>query len=130
MYELRVTDHIMIAHSLADPFFGPAQHLHGATYIVHAKLQTPKLNKQMVVMDIGQLSELLKRVLADLNYKNLDDVEALRNKLTTTEFLASYIHELLSTEIHPYFEGQLQITLDESHIASASYSGPVNSPLL
>lgn len=128
MYKLRVTDHIMIAHSLPDPFFGPAQQLHGATYIIHAKLKTPNLNKQMVVMDIGLLSVLLKKVLANLNYKNLDDVDALQNKLTTTEFLASYIHELLSKEIHPYFTGQLQITLDESHIASASYSAPVDYP--
>ena len=121
MYELRVTDHIMIAHSLADPFFGPAQHLHGATYIVHAKLQTPKLNKQMVVMDIGQLSELLKRVLAELNYKNLDEVEDLKGQITTTEFMARYIHDQIARHPRLSFNGMLKVTLGESHIAWASY---------
>ncbi len=130
MYELRVTDHIMIAHSLPDPFFGPAQQLHGATYIVHARLKTPSLNEKQVVMDIGQLSELLKKILADLNYQNLDEIPALDKQLTTTEFLASYIHGLLSNEIAPFFEGQLKITLDESHIASASYSAPVGHAIL
>lgn len=102
MYELRVTEHIMIAHSLPDPYFGPAQQLHGATYIVHARLQTSRLNDKMVVMDIGQLTDFLKLVLNPINYKNLDDIAGFKNILTTTEFLASYIHKELGKQISPF----------------------------
>jgi len=128
MYELRVSDHIMIAHSLPDPFFGPAQQLHGATYTVHAILRTPALNPQAVVVDIGEAIRLLKEVLSGLNYRNLDALPEFQGRLTTTEFLAAHIHQALADRLAPLFQGELCIRLDESPVASAGFTGPVPRP--
>ncbi len=127
MYELTVSDHIMIAHSLKNPFFGPAQGVHGATFTVHAGFSTPELTAEQVVLDIGQAISVLKDVLADLNYKNLDDIPEFAGQLTTTEFLTKYIHSRVSEHVASFFQGTLKITLEESPIARASYSAPVNT---
>ena len=127
MFELTVTDHIMIAHSLRDPFFGPAQNLHGATFVVHATFSSETLNPQQVVLDIGAGIDMLKEVLSPLNYQNLDELSPFKGKLTTTEFLAAYIHQELAQRIRPVFLGNLKITLEESPVARASYTAPVSA---
>ena len=119
MYSVKVKDHIMIAHSLPDPFFGPASNMHGATYIVTATFKSEKLNNKNVVIDIGLAQEILKKVLGELSYKNLDELPQFKDILTTTEYLASHIHQKVKEHIHHHT--RLKIELDESHIASASY---------
>jgi 6-pyruvoyl-tetrahydropterin synthase len=119
MYTVTVRDHIMIAHSLPDPGFGPAQNMHGATYVVDAEFSSEKLNNLNIVIDIGEATELLHRVLSNLNYKNLDEIEDFKKVLTTTEYLAHFIHQKISKNL-PENIG-LKVTLHESHIASASY---------
>ena len=126
MFSVRVRDHIMIAHSLPDPFFGPAAGMHGATYIVDAEFFSATLDKHNVVIDIGAAHEALHDVLSKLNYKNLDELEEFDGILTTTEFLARYIHEQLSLSLSKLFNGELMITLGESHEAWASFKAPVN----
>ena len=119
MYTVTVRDHIMIAHSLPDPRFGPAQYMHGATYVVDAIFTAEKLNDLNVVIDIGEASKMLKKVLNKLNYKNLDELKEFSKVLTTTEYLAWYIHQQIRKEL--LGEISLKITLNESHVASASY---------
>ena len=125
MYTVTVRDHIMIAHSLPDPFFGPASGLHGATYIVDARFSSEKLDSHNVVIDIGFAHDVLKEALQELNYKNLDELEQFEGVLTTTELIARHIHDRMSLELSGKFAGLLQITLGESHVAWASYEGPV-----
>lgn len=132
MFTVEVRDHIMIAHSLPDPFFGPARHLHGATFIVDAAFMRAELDVHEVVVDIGKAMEVLKAILGQLSYRNLDDVPALKGRLTTTEFLCRYIFDRLAGEIRAGAFGpeggkleRLKITLHESHIARASFEGPV-----
>ncbi len=127
MYTLSVRRHIMIAHSLPRADFGPAQNLHGATYVVDAEFMTDRLNACNVVIDIGLADELLKDVLEPLNYQNLDALPEFEGQLTTTEFLAHYIHIRLSEALtrSGVFAGRLRIVLHESHQAKASYEGVV-----
>ncbi|MCF8236670.1 MAG: 6-carboxytetrahydropterin synthase [Saprospiraceae bacterium] len=125
MYELTVSDHVMIAHSLPDPFFGPAQHVHGATFVVHAGFSTTLLTDEQVVLDIGKAITILKEVLSTLNYKNLDDLPQFAGKLTTTEALAAHIHTLISARVRSFFIGTLKVTLEESPVARASYTASV-----
>lgn len=125
MYELRVSDHIMIAHSLPHPFFGPAQQLHGATYVAHALLRTPTLDAHAVVMDIGLALTRLREVLGTLNYQNLDELPVFQGQLTTTEYLAAYIYRELAMLLAPDFQGELCVRLEETPNASASFTGTV-----
>jgi 6-pyruvoyltetrahydropterin/6-carboxytetrahydropterin synthase len=125
MYSVRIRKHMMIAHSLPSPAFGPAQNLHGATYVVDANFRTPELDENNIVIDIDLASRLLEKVLQPLNYQNLDDLPQFAGKLTTTEFLAAYIHGQLAKELVGSFSGDLEITLGESHVAWASYAKPV-----
>jgi 6-pyruvoyltetrahydropterin/6-carboxytetrahydropterin synthase len=125
MFGVTVREHIMIAHSLPDPAFGPAQGMHGATYVVDAEFRAPALNDKNVVIDIAIAHEALRAILGPLNYQNLDDFPQMQGKLTTTEYLAKHIHDKLSQAIASDFQGELKITLHESHVASASYSAPV-----
>jgi len=125
MYSVTVRDHILIAHSLTGDVFGPAQNLHGATYIVDAEFIAERLNESNVVIDIGLASKILSEVCGELNYKNLDEVEQFKGKTTTTEFLAAYIHGEIHRSVKVHFQGQLKITLSESHVAKASYKGKV-----
>ena len=133
MYSVTVRDHIMIAHSLKGPVFGPAQRLHGATYVVDLELKRPELDPDGIVVDIGRAGDALKQVLAELNYQNLDEVPALAGRNTTTEFLArlvfdSIVGAIRRGDLGPGATGieQIRVTLQESHIASASYEGRVS----
>jgi len=122
MYTVKIRDHIMIAHSLGnDGYFGPAQNLHGATYVVDASFYSPKVNDHNIVVDIAKAHEVLKEVLQSLNYQNLDEVDGLKNQITTTEFMAKYIHDEVKSKIEPWFKGKIKVTLGESHVAWASY---------
>lgn len=127
MYAVAVKDHFMIAHSLRGRIFGPAQQLHGATYNVTAEFRIATLDDNGVVIDIGLALKTLKEVLSDLNFKNLDDVEKFHGKNTTTEFLAGHIHSKLSERIAPFFKGSLKVKLEESHVAWASFEGPIST---
>ena len=128
MFSLGVSDHIMVAHSFADPFFGPAQRLHGATYGVEVTIQTPRLGPHHVVMDIGALRSMLRQVLATLDYSNLDEHAAFPNRTSTTERLAEYLAQRLAAEVErvpadaaPPAPAKLTVLLRESPVAWASY---------
>ena len=130
MYALTVRDHIMIAHSFKGEVFGPAQRLHGATYLIDACFKHSELDADALVVDIGLASEALRSVLAGLNFRNLDDEPAFAGKNTTTEFMARVIFEHMAAAIKDGRLGEggrglehLQVTLHESHIAWASYEG-------
>lgn len=113
----------MIAHSLPHPFFGPAQGMHGATYVVDAEFFSSALDPHNVVIDIGKAHEILDGVLGGLNYKNLDEHSEMQGDITTTEYLAKYIHDKVQDASAAFFQGKIRITLGESHVAWASYEG-------
>ncbi len=128
MYTLGVRDHLMIAHSFQGEVFGPAQRLHGATYVVDMEFRRAALDTDGLVVDIGLASQALGRLLGELNYRNLDEVPAYTGRNTTTEFLARDIFERMRAaieagELGPQAQGltALCVTLNESHIAWASY---------
>ncbi len=123
MYSIKIRDHIMIAHSLKGTVFGPAQKMHGATYVVDAIFSAENLSKDNIVMDIGLAHQLLKEVLLPLNYQNLDELPQFKDKVSTTEFLAKYIHDCLKEKSKGEFAGNIEIVLGESHVAWASYKG-------
>ncbi len=132
MYSLNVRDHFMIAHSFTGEVFGPAQRLHGATYVVDATFRREQLDADGLVVDIGLAGQQLSAILSALNYQNLDDHPEFENRNTTTEFLAHQIHQRLADAIKrgklgPSASGltSLLVTLHESHIAWASYEGPL-----
>jgi 6-pyruvoyl-tetrahydropterin synthase len=125
MYSVKIRKHIMIAHSLPHPGFGPAQQMHGATYVVDATFKSEKLTEMNIVIDIDKAMKLLDEVLQPLSYKNLDDLPEFKNQLTTTEFLAAYIHHQVCKSCKEFFDGSLEITLGESHIAWASYEAKI-----
>lgn len=115
----------MIAHSLPDPYFGPASQMHGATYVVDAEFFAPELNEHNVVLDIGYAHQVLKEVLSLINYQNLDKLGVFQDQLTTTEHLAFYIHRQLTSKVRGHFQGRLKITLGESHIAWATFEAAI-----
>ena len=128
MFSVTVRDHMMIAHSLRGEAFGPAQRLHGATYVVDATFRRANLDADGIVVDIGRATEQLQAVLSELNYRNLDDEPALAGMNTTTEALARLIADRLAERAHDGALGEaareldgLVVTLHESHIASAAY---------
>lgn len=123
MFSVTVRDHMMIAHSLRGETFGPAQRLHGATYVVDATFRRAELDSDGVVIDIGRASEELRAVLAELDYRNLDDEPSLAGVNTTTEALARLLADRLAERIGNAAPGldSLVITLHESPVASASY---------
>ena len=130
MYSVNVRDHFMIAHSFKGEVFGPAQNVHGATYVVDVEFKRRELDDDGIVVDIGRASQILHVVLAELNYRNLDEEPAFAGRNTTTEFLAFVIFERLAAEVEngalgPGAHGlsAIRVTLNESHIASASYEG-------
>lgn len=134
MYCVTVRDHIMIAHSFKGDVFGPAQRLHGATYVVDAEFRRPDLDADGIVVDIGRAGDALKRVLADWNYRNLDDVPEFKGRNTTTEFIARVVFDRLVAAIRRGDLGpgagaveSMRVTLQESHVASASYEGRVGA---
>ncbi|MEZ5842634.1 MAG: 6-carboxytetrahydropterin synthase [Hyphomicrobiaceae bacterium] len=130
MFSVEVRDRIMIAHSLPDPFFGPAQGLHGATFVVDVAFFRSKLTAQNVVVDIGAALEVLAKTLKPLAYKNLDDVPAFKGRLTTTEFLAKHIFDCMAEAARTGALGadgrgleRIRVTLHETDLARASYEG-------
>lgn len=125
MYSVRIRRHIMIAHSLPSPAFGPAQRLHGATYVVDAEFFRKQLDANNIVIDIGLATEKLGEVLQPLEYQNLDELPQFSGELTTTEFLCRYIHGQLSRAVRDEFAGSLKITLGESHVAWATFQEQV-----
>ena len=126
MYTVTIRDHMMIAHSLPSEAFGPAQKLHGATYVVDAEFKSETLDQNNIVIDIDIATKTLQRALDPLKYQNLDDLTELQGKLTTTEFLAKFVHDTVSRAVRDSFQGSLKITLGESHVAWASYEGTVS----
>jgi 6-pyruvoyl-tetrahydropterin synthase len=128
MFALEVRDHIMIAHSFKGEIFGPAQAMHGATFVVDACLYAEELDEHALVVDIGAFADALKAILAPLNYANLDERPEFAGQNTTTEFLAHHIHIALAAQARAGALGRpgdelarLRITLGESHIARAWY---------
>ena len=121
MYSVCIRQHIMIAHSLQHPGFGPAQKMHGATFIVDATFFSEQLNEMNIVIDIALAHEVLEKVLKPLDYQNLDELPQFQGKLTTTEFLCKYIHQEVKNAVAGQFEGKIKVTLGESHVAWASY---------
>ncbi len=115
----------MIAHSLDHPGFGLASKMHGATYIVDAAFETLHLNEMNVAIDIGLAADILHQVLQPLHYQNLDELPDFKGKITTTEYLAFYIHSRVAAHVLLNFTGKLTITLGESHIAWASYANEI-----
>jgi len=128
MYALEVRDHIMIAHSLPGEAFGPAQNMHGATFVVDATFFSEALGPNDIVLDIGLATDALKRVLEPLNYRNLDELADFRTVRSTTEVLCKWVFDKLAGEIAAGRLGEdargvtrLRVTLNESHIARAWY---------
>jgi 6-pyruvoyl-tetrahydropterin synthase len=132
MFSVTVRDHMMIAHSLRGEVFGPAQRLHGATYIVDATFRRAGLDGDGIVVDIGRAAEQLHAVVAELTYRNLDDDAAFASMNTSTETLARVVADRLADRVHSGALGDtarelegLVVTLHESHIAWASYERPL-----
>jgi len=123
MYNIKIRDHVMIAHSFKDKTFGPAQKLHGATYIVDVSFFAEELNKHNIVIDISKAQEILKVVLAPLKFQNLDDIDIFNGNLTTSEFMAKYIHDKVKEMCSDFFKGKISVTIGESHLAWATYEG-------
>ena len=132
MFTLEVRDHIMIAHSFRGAVFGPAQALHGATFVIDAAIIAKDTDANGIVADIGRAHEVLKQVLGVLNYKNLDDIPEFKGVNTTTEFLAKHICTRLADAARsgrfgrePRELSAIRVMLSESHVARASYEMPL-----
>jgi 6-pyruvoyl-tetrahydropterin synthase len=132
VFSVTVRDHMMIAHSFSGEVFGPAQRLHGATYVVDATFRRASLDDDGIVVDIGRAAEELHAVLAELTYRNLDDEPAFEGMNTSTEALARVVADRLAEKVHAGALGDtarelegLAVTLHESHIAWASYERPL-----
>ena len=130
MYSVTVRDHMMIAHSLRGDVFGPAQRLHGATYVVDVEFRREELDQDGIVVDIGRASDELRKVVGGLSYRNLDEDAAFAGRNTTTEFLARVVFDRLGDAIRRGALGDgataiesLRVTLHESHVASAAFEG-------
>lgn len=128
MFSLTVRDHMMVAHSFSGEVFGPAQRLHGATFVVDATFSRPELDADNIVVDIGLATTELHDVLGDLNYRNLDEVPEFAGINTSTEFLAKIIADRLAERVHAGTLGEgatglaeISVMLRESHVAWASY---------
>lgn len=132
MFAVEVRDHIMIAHSFQGVVFGPAQRLHGATFVVDAAFFTKELDSAGLVVDIGRATVILRETLEPLNYRNLDELPAFKGKNTTTEFLAKHLFDRLAERVVKGELGRpakdvtsLRVTISESHVARAWYEGPI-----
>ncbi len=134
MFAVEVRDHIMIAHSLAGEVFGPAQRMHGATYVIDMAFMREALDDNKIVVDIGLALNALKKVLKPLAYRNLDRLEPFKERDSTTEVLAKYIFDAMAKEIAEGNLGEgakeissIRVTLNESHVAKAWYEGDPRS---
>jgi 6-pyruvoyltetrahydropterin/6-carboxytetrahydropterin synthase len=132
MYSVSVRDYMMIAHSYRGEVFGPAQRLHGATMVVDVEFRRPELDADGIVVDIGRATEVLHAILAELNFRNLDEDPAFKGRNTTTEFLARVVFDRMVAAIRRNDLGaaaggieSVRVTLHESHVASAAFEGPV-----
>jgi 6-pyruvoyltetrahydropterin/6-carboxytetrahydropterin synthase len=132
MYSVSVRDHFMIAHSFTGPVFGPAQRLHGATYVVDVEFRRPDLDADGIVVDIGLALETVHAILGDLNFRNLDEAPEFAGRNTTTEFLARVIFDRVAGAIQVGRLGDqargietVRVSLHESHVAWAAYEGRV-----
>jgi 6-pyruvoyl-tetrahydropterin synthase len=132
MFSVEVRDHVMIAHSFRGAVFGPAQALHGATFVVDACFMAESLDDNGIVVDIGRALAVLADTLAPLKYKNLDEVPAFAGKNTTTEFLTKHIHDALAAVARAGGLGRsgrelaaIRVTISESHVARAAYEAPL-----
>ena len=132
MFTLTVIDHMLVAHSLRGEVFGPAQRLHGATYVVDATFRREALDADNVVVDIGRAAEVLHEVLSGFSYRNLDDEAEFAGMNTSTEALARVVADRLADRVHAGAFGEtgrglvgIVVTLHESHIASAGYERPL-----
>jgi 6-pyruvoyl-tetrahydropterin synthase len=132
MFSVTVRDSVMVAHSLHGEVFGPAQRLHGATYLVDATFRRAALDPDGIVVDIGRATDQLRAILAEINYRNLDDEPAFAGVNTTTELLARTIADRLADRIHAGGLGDaarglagIVVTLHESHVAWAAYERPL-----
>lgn len=130
MYTVSVRDHMMIAHSFRGETFGPAQRLHGATYVIDVAFVRANLDADGIVVDIGKASETVRAVAGQLNFQNLDDVPEFKGQNTTTEFLAKTIFDRIAAAIGRGDLGEsargislVRVTLHESHVAWAAYEG-------
>ncbi|NOT45608.1 MAG: 6-carboxytetrahydropterin synthase [Acidobacteria bacterium] len=135
MYTVVVRDHMMIAHSFQGAVFGPAQRLHGATYVVDLELRRPDLDRDGIVVDIGRATEVLRVILAGLSFRNLDEDPDFAGRNTTTEFLARVVFDRFVAALHGGELGEqalgisgVKVTLHESHVAWASFEGAVPRP--
>jgi 6-pyruvoyl-tetrahydropterin synthase len=134
MFSVTVRDHVMIAHSFKGEVFGPAQRLHGATYVVDVEFKRRALDGDGIVVDIGRATDVLRHVLSEFNFRNLDDVPEFAGRNTTTEFLAHVIFQRLMAAARRGDLGpgggavdQIKVTLHESHVASASFEGQTDA---
>ncbi|HEX3182811.1 MAG TPA: 6-carboxytetrahydropterin synthase [Beijerinckiaceae bacterium] len=132
MFAVEVRDHIMIAHSFQGAVFGPAQALHGATFVVDAAFFAETLDANGIVIDIGRAHEALKAALTPLNYRNLDELSDFKGSNTTTEFLTKHIYDRLAEAARAGKLGRdvtelkaIRVTLSESHVARAWYEAPL-----
>jgi 6-pyruvoyl-tetrahydropterin synthase len=132
LFSITVRDHVMVAHSFRGEVFGPAQRLHGATFVVDATFRRTGLDADNIVVDIGRATEELGALLGELNYRNLDDEPAFAGINTSTEFLAKVIADRLAERVHAGALGEgarglaeIAVTLHESHVASASFERPL-----
>ena len=135
MYSVNVRDHFMIAHSFQGAVFGPAQRLHGATYVVDLELRRAELDEDGIVVDIGRATQVLHAVLGELNFRNLDDESVFGGRNTSTEFLARVVFDRVAGRIaagelgpHAYGLSHLKVTLHESHVAWAAYEAALPAP--
>jgi 6-pyruvoyl-tetrahydropterin synthase len=132
LFAIEVRDHVMIAHSFRGALFGPAQALHGATFVVDAAFIAERLDGNGVVVDIGRAHDALKAILAPLNYRNLDDIPEFKGANTTTEFMTRHIFDRLAEAARAGDLGRdgrelnaLRVTISESHVARAWYEAPL-----
>ena len=125
MYSIKVRENILIAHSLPGEVFGPAQNMHGATYLVDAEFFTDKLNEYNIIMDLGVVTTILKDTLKVYNYKNLDEVNEFKNIITSTEFLAKNIWQNHYPDDYKILK-KIKISLQESNVAWATYEQQIN----
>ena len=126
MYSVTIRDSVMIAHSLKDPFFGPAQRLHGATFVVDVGFFSETLDEHNVVINIDQARQVTSSVLDGLRYRNLDDELAFAETLSTAEYVARYIHDQIVDGIRESFGGRVRVGIRETHDAWVSYEGPAD----
>jgi 6-pyruvoyltetrahydropterin/6-carboxytetrahydropterin synthase len=110
MYFVKIRESIMIAHSLKHPFFGPAQNVHGATFVVDVTFKSETVDEHNVVIDIGLAHQIVKDTLRPLDYKNLDDLEIFKDKLTTTEFVAKYVFDEVTSKTNSFFIGKIAVS--------------------